>query len=116
MRVALSEHSIRGDVDEFVAYLHRHITGSSVTAQFEASSDRTVGDARMVVQAYERYSATGGNRLSLVVSTLAVADQLEVCAVASGGSNGMFWKLNTFGEQAFLQRADDAILSFAPVG
>lgn|GEM_PF-511028 len=114
--VALSEHRIPGDVDQFIAHLDRHITGSSVTAQLEARSDRTIGDARMVVQVYERYSATGGNRLSLVISVLAAGGQMEVCAIASGGSTGMFWKLNTFGEQAFLQKAVDAIVAFAPVG
>lgn len=114
--MALSEHRFPGDVDQFVAHLDRNITNSSVTAQLEARSDRTIGDARMVVQVYERYSATGGNRLSLVVSVLAADGQLDVCAIASGGSTGMFWKLNTFGEQAFLQKADDAIRAFAPVG
>lgn len=114
--MALSEHHLTGDLDQFVAHLDRQITSTSVTAQLEARSDRTIGDARMVVQVYERYSASGGNRLSLVVSVLGVGDQLEVCAITSGGSTGMFWKLNTFGEQSFLQRADDAILAFAPVG
>lgn len=110
--MALAEYELTGDVDAFVAHLDQAIVGGSVTAQLETHSDRRIGDARMVVQVYERYSAAGGNRLTLTVAVLAVGERMEVAAMTSGGSQAMFWKVNTFGEEAFLRKADDAVRDF----
>ena len=101
-----------GDVDALVAHLDREIPGRSVTAKLEDGSDQKVGDARMVVRVYERYSAVGSNRVSLTVSILAVDRQLAITMISSGGSQAMFFKLNTFGESAFLDRGLDALQSF----
>ena len=102
-----------GDLDALVSHLDRAIPGGSVTAKREDGSDQTIGDARMVVRVYERYSALGGNRVSLAVSILAVGRQLAVTMISSGGSQAMFFKLNTFGEEAFLNKGLDALQSFA---
>ncbi|WP_255372178.1 DUF6054 family protein [Demequina sp. NBRC 110053] len=71
-----------------------------------------MGDARMIVRAYERYSMTGSNRVSLSVSILAVGDRMEVSLTTSGGSEAVFFKLNIFGEQAFMDRAIEALDAF----
>ena len=105
---------LTGDVGRFVTYLDEAITEGSATAKLEGSAERRIGDARMVVRVYERYSALGGNRVSLSVSVLAVGDHMEVSVITSGGSTAMFWKVNTFGEEAFLKRAEDAIRSYSP--
>lgn len=85
-----------------------------MTAKLEDRGDYRLGDARMVVRVYERYSAMGGNRVSLCISVLAVGTQMSLSAVSSGGSQAMFWKVNTFGESAFLDRAIDAIRGYSP--
>lgn len=105
-----------GDLTPFLMHVHNHITGSSATAKLEGSSEREAGGARMAVRVYERYSATGANRLTLTLAVLAADGQLEVSAITSGGSTGLIWKLNTFGEEAFLDRAVDAITSFPTAG
>ena len=114
--MAMMQHSLRGDVDAFVWHLDRAITTGSVTAKLEASDDRRIREARMIVRAYERYSWLGGNRVALTFSILAAGDEIIVTAVATGGSQAMFFKLNHFGEEAFLTKAFDAINSFAPGG
>jgi hypothetical protein len=103
---------ISGDVDALVAHLDRAIPGGSVTAKREDGSDQAIGDARMVVRVYERYSALGGNRVSLTVSILAVGQQLAVTMISSGGSQAMFFKINTFGEEAFLDKGVEALQGF----
>jgi hypothetical protein len=108
------EQVLTGDVDGFVAHLDEAIAQGSITAKLEDGADHRIGDARMVVRVYERYSALGGNRVSLCVSILAVDANMAVTAITSGGSSAMFFKVNTFGEEAFLDRAVDAIQSFAP--
>ena len=103
--MARYQTTLTGDVDALAAHLDRAIPGGSVSAKREDGSDTTIGDARMVVRVYERYSALGGNRVSLCVSVLAVGEQLALTATTSGGSQAMFFKLNTFGEEAFLDKA-----------
>jgi hypothetical protein len=65
-----------------------------------------------VVRVYERYSAFGGNRVSLNISVLAVGEQLAVSAISSGGSQAVWFKINTVGEDSFLKKAVDAIRSY----
>jgi hypothetical protein len=108
------EQQLSGDVDALVAHLDRAIPAGSITAQLEDTADHRIGDARMVVRVYERYSAVGGNRVSLCISVLAVGTEMAVSATTAGGSRAMFWKLNTFGESAFLERAVDALSSYSP--
>src|SRR5689334_3378717 len=103
---------LTGDVAALVSHLDQGILGRSISANVEDSSDLRIGDARMVVRVYERYSAMGGNRVSLNVSILAVDGQLAVSAISSGGSQAVFWKVNTFGEEAFLDRAVNALRSW----
>jgi hypothetical protein len=106
------EHELTGDVDSLVAHLDQAIPEGSITAKYEAGTDHRIGDARMVVRAYERYSAFGGNRVSLCISILAVGDRMALSAVTAGGSQAMFFKVNTVGEEAFLARAVQAIEAY----
>jgi len=112
--MARYEHELTGDVDPFIAHLDQVIPAGSVTAKFEDGSDRALGDARMVVRAYERYSAFGGNRVSLCISVLSVGQEMAVTAISAGGSEAMFFKINTVGEEAFLKKAVEAIESYTP--
>lgn len=107
------EAELNGDADALVAHLDRAIADGSVTAKLENGSDQRLGEARMVVRAYERYSAMGGNRVALTVSILAAGGQLAVSMVATGGSRAMFFKVNTLGESSFLDRGRAALDSFS---
>ncbi|WP_319446473.1 MULTISPECIES: DUF6054 family protein [unclassified Mycobacterium] len=111
--MAQHECKIRGDADALVAHLDAQVIRGSVTANLEERSDQRIGDARMLVRTYERYSALGGNRLSLNVAVLAVGTELAISAMTAGGSQAMFWKVNTFGEEAFLAKAVEALESFS---
>lgn len=60
---------------------------------------------RTSVRVFERYSTTGGNRVSLSVTLFQVDDgSIRISAITSGGSQAMFFKMNTFGEEAFLDK------------
>lgn len=110
--MAHHEQRMSGDVDALILHLDQEIVGGSVTAKHEVRVNHQVGDARMVVSVYERYSAMGSNRVSLNISVLAVGEEMSVSIVTAGGSEAMFWKLNTFGEDAFLQKGVAALASF----
>ncbi|WP_372734326.1 DUF6054 family protein [Nocardioides sp.] len=46
------------------------------------------------------------------LSVLEVGDELAVTAMSSGGSQAMLFKINRFGEGAFLTKAVDAITTY----
>jgi hypothetical protein len=110
--MAQYETQLHGDVEALVAHLDQQILRGSVSANIEDGSDHRLGDARMVVRVYERYSAFGGNRVSLGVSILAVGGDLSVTAITAGGSQAVFFKINTVGERNFLAKAVEALQSF----
>ena len=104
--------SLTGSADALARHLDSAISRGSVSASIEHEDERRIGDARMILRTYERYSATGGNRLTLSVSILAVGDRMEVSLTTSGGSQALFWKINTFGESAFMDKAAEALDTF----
>ena len=52
------------------------------------------------------YLLFGGNRLSLSVTLFESNGIVRLSAIASGGSQAMFWKVNTVGEESFLEKLD----------
>lgn len=69
----------------------------------ELNSDFIDANARCSVRVFERYSALGGNRVSLNVTLFQSENgPVKISAITSGGSQAMVFKINTFGESAFL--------------
>lgn len=107
--MAKYERSLNGHFDDFLQHLHLDITKGSLSATFEEGSDLIIGPVRLAVRAYERYSMMGGNRVSLHLVLAGEGDRLHLCAMTTGGSQAVFFKLNTFGEEAFLDRCIESV-------
>ena len=75
----------------------------SASASFEHGADYRTPTGRCSVMVFERYSWLGNNRVSMSVTLFQSGDRIELCAITSGGSQGAFFKINTFGEEAFLE-------------
>ena len=102
--MAKFEKSIHGDFDQVLTRLHDGILNSSISASYEDGSDHRCGPVRCAVRVYERYSALGANRVSLNLTLVGEGDELFLSAVTSGGSQAVFFKINTWGEEAFLDK------------
>ncbi len=102
--MAKYETTLTGDFRGLLAYLQQGILDGSVSASLEDGSDFEMGGVRCAVRVFERYSYLGKNRLSLTLTLLGDGKSLRLSAIASGGSQAIFFKINTFGEQAFLDR------------
>ena len=103
--MAMLEKSLSGDFDELLRRIESGITGGSVSATLEHRSDFADGGSRCSVRVFERYSAIGSNRVSLSVTLFRAADgPIRLSAITAGGSQAMFFKINTFGEEAFLDK------------
>ena len=73
-----------------------------VTATYEDGSDFRIGNVYCAVRMYERYSWFGGNRVAMSLTLVGDGDRLHLTAITAGGSQAMFFKLNTVGEESFL--------------
>ena len=101
--MAKLEHSIPGDFDAVVEKVTKGILSGSMSASLEDSWDTRGTWSRCAVRVFERYSWTGENRVSMSVTFYQEnGGPVRLCAVTSGGSQALFFKVNTWGEEAFL--------------
>ena len=102
--MAIFEKTIRDkNFDKLLRKLEQEIPDSSWSADLEAGSDFKEGDARCSVRVFERYSMIGGNRLSLTLTLFQNGDSpVRLSAITAGGSQAVFFKVNTLGEESFL--------------
>ena len=106
------ECTITGDFDAVLQRLHNGILSGSASATYEDGSDYAAGDVRCAVRVYERYSFAGGNRVSLNLTLAGRGEELFLSAITSGGSQAVFFKVNTWGEEMFLESVRDILESF----
>lgn len=102
--MAKYERHFRGSFDEVLRRLDEGILEGSASASFEDGSDWRGGAVRCAVRVYERYSVVGGNRVSLNLTLVGEGEDLFLSAITSGGSQAMLFKINTWGEEAFLDQ------------
>ena len=109
--MAIFEKTIRNkNFDKLLRKLENEIPDSSWSADLEAGSDFKEGDARCSVRVFERYSMMGGNRLSLTLTMFQNADSpIRLSAITAGGSQAVFFKVNTLGEESFLNDVKDLL-------
>ncbi len=102
-------HVMHGDFDRILKTIEKGVLDASVSATLEDGWDVRDGESRCSVRVFERYSYAGGNRVSMNVTLFQAGNALRLCAITSGGSQAMFWKVNTLGEETFLETLKDVI-------
>jgi len=110
--MAKYEKKVKGDFNELLNWIHEDITNGSVSASYEDGSDITMGEVRVAVRVYERYSMAGGNRVSLNVTLVGNEQDIFVSAITSGGSQALFFKINTIGEETFLELCSNSVENY----
>ncbi|MCL2811857.1 MAG: DUF6054 family protein [Clostridia bacterium] len=112
--MAKYETRLSGDFNQVIAAIDDGILRGSISASCEDGSDFVCGNGnvRCAVRVYERYSMIGSNRVSLSVTLFGEGNEMYLSAITSGGSQAVFFKFNTFGEQAFLKRIVDIVAAF----
>ncbi len=103
--MAKLEQTLHEDFDQILERIETGILNGSMSASLEDSSDFRSGQARCSVRVFERYSYAGGNRVSLSVTLFQNGnDEIHLSAITAGGSQAVFFKINTWGEEAFLDK------------
>ncbi|MDD3027386.1 MAG: DUF6054 family protein [Erysipelotrichaceae bacterium] len=100
--MAKIEHYLTGDFDEMIALIEREILKKNFSASLEDGSDFDDGSVKVAIRVFERYSYLGKNRLSLNVTLVNSQGRLFLSAITAGGSQAVFFKVNTWGEENFL--------------
>ena len=100
--MAKYECRLKGDFEKIRDLCTNKIMAGSVSASYEDGSEYEIDGVRVSVKVFERYSAIGSNRVSLNLTIIGKEDEVFVTAITSGGSQATFFKINTFGEEAFL--------------
>ena len=107
--MAKLEPHLTGSFDTVLDQLHRAILDGSLSASYEDGSDCTLDNARVAVRVYERYSMFGGNRVSMSLTLAGENGRLFLSAITSGGSQAVWFKVNTVGEEAFLDTIREVV-------
>lgn len=103
--MAKLEQTMNGDFDDILNRIEEGIKNGSVSATMEGWSDFQEGDSRCAVRVFERYSYLGGNRVSLNITLFQSENgPIHLSAITAGGSQALLFKINTFGEEAFLDK------------
>ena len=98
--MAKLERAFSLDFDTVLAQLERGVLDASMSATLEDTSHFTMGTTRVAVRMYERYSTFGGNRVAMCLTLAGEGDRLHLTAITAGGSQAMFFKINTWGEES----------------
>ncbi|MBR5641022.1 MAG: hypothetical protein IKW92_02680 [Firmicutes bacterium] len=107
--MAKMETHLQGNFTEIVEFIHQQLWEQSASLSLEETYVNKVENKRIELRVYERFSYTGGNRASLTVLFTETEDGVDLCGVATGGSQALFWKINTWGEAAFLETLETAV-------
>ena len=100
--MAKLERTLTGDFSRVLTRLEDGVLNGSMSASLEDSSDFTVGGTQVAVRMFERYSWSGNNRVAMSLTLVGDGTRLHLTAITAGGSQAMFFKINTWGEEAFL--------------
>ena len=97
--------TLNTDFSELLSRLESGILSSSLSASLEERCDWIGDHARCSVRVFERFSYSGGNRVSLNVTLFQDGNgPIKLSAITAGGSQATFFKINTLGEEAFLDK------------
>ena len=113
--MAKYERLLNGNFDSLLQTLDREILSGSISASFQGGSDFSAGNVRCAVRVYERYSMIGSNRLAANITLLGDGDNLSLSVISSGGSQAVFFKINTWGESAFTEKIAQIVERWASI-
>ena len=110
--MAKYEKQLTGDFYAVLQMVQDGVLDGSASASYEDGSDWSAGEVRCAVRVFERYSLMGGNRVSMNVTLVGRGEELFLSAITAGGSQAVVFKVNTLGEEAFLQTLVEVVERF----
>ena len=103
---------LRGNFTKFLGRVEKGILEGSISATLEGGTDYKMSEVKCSIRVFERYSFSGGNRVSLSLMLFGSDDVFRLTAITSGGSTVKLFKINTIGEEAFLSELVDIVKEY----
>lgn len=110
--MAKLEATLHGHFDSIVSDLENTVLNGSISASREETVQYTRNGVRCYLGVFERFSYAGGNRVSMSISLFGDDEYSNLCVVTSGGSTATFFKINTWGEESFLDTIEDCVRKY----
>ena len=110
--MALYEETITADLDELVPYIKNSLADQSTTFHLEDETEYAVDGVRVRVLCCERYAYSGSGRVAMTITLVESGGSVRVIGTAAGGSSGMFFKINDWSDNNFLNTLVWAVRSF----
>lgn len=107
--MAKYEKTLIGNFNEFLQYIDSEIINGSSSAKLEDGDDIAYNDVKCAVRVYERFSYIGSNRVSLNLTLFGTDQKFHITGITAGGSQAVFFKINTIGEESFLEELQKAV-------
>ena len=107
--MATTTRTVTGSLPEVVAFIENSVMAQSSSASMEAAVDLETQSGGVAVRGYERYSWTGSNRVGMTVTSVQDGPYVHIVGITLGGSQAVFLKLNTIGEEEFLATLNSTI-------
>ena len=110
--MATTTRTVVGQLSEVVPFLEAGVLGRSRSASAEAAEaavDLGTSTGGMAVRGYERFSMMGNNRVGMSVTAIQDGPYVHIVGITLGGSQAVFLKLNTIGEEEFLATLNSTI-------
>lgn len=99
--MAKLECELQGDFSLILSQLEDEIINGSISASLEEKSDFCSGSAYCAVRVYERYSFTGGNRVSLSLTLCKAAAEFFFPPLPPGEAKRFSGKLISLVKKPF---------------
>ena len=109
--MAKLERRLKGEFNKVLNELHQGILDASMSASYEDGSDYRVGNMRVAVRVYEKYTILGENGLSMTVTLATNGTEIFASAITAAGSGG-FVKVWAWGEDGYLEHFIEAAKQF----
>lgn len=94
----------KGNFNLVINELHKQIMATSMSVHLEDKESVRFNNFKTELRVYERYSFLGKNRVSLTLMLVEYENNLKLTLISSGGSQAIFFKINRFGESAFINK------------
>ncbi|MEG8104750.1 MULTISPECIES: DUF6054 family protein [Actinomyces] len=107
--MATTTRTVVGQLSEVVPFLEAGVLGRSRSASAEAAVDLGTSAGGIAVRGYERFSMMGNNRVGMSVTAIQDGPYVHIVGITLGGSQAVFLKLNTIGEEEFLATLNSTI-------
>ena len=91
-----------GDINQISRVLINGVQASGLSCELIDSSERTLGQNKVILLVFEKYYMRSSNRASLTCMLSQSEDTIYVDAVGSGGGQGALFKFSWGSEENFV--------------